>query len=89
MRSSAGRAAGARLRRGVDILVNNAATVEPLGVTAAIPAAELRRAFELNVIRRRADRAPGGRHRIRLGRQRRLRPGMCLAVAPRGPVPVA
>jgi NAD(P)-dependent dehydrogenase (short-subunit alcohol dehydrogenase family) len=34
----------------VDILINNAATVEPLGVTAAIPAAELRRAFELNVI---------------------------------------
>lgn len=34
----------------VDILVNNAATVEPLGPTAAVPAAELRRAFELNVI---------------------------------------
>jgi NAD(P)-dependent dehydrogenase (short-subunit alcohol dehydrogenase family) len=34
----------------VDILVNNAATVEPLGVTADIPAAELRRAFELNVV---------------------------------------
>jgi NAD(P)-dependent dehydrogenase (short-subunit alcohol dehydrogenase family) len=34
----------------VDILVNNAATVEPLGVTANIPAVELRRAFELNVI---------------------------------------
>ena len=34
----------------VDILINNAATVEPLGLTAAIPAAELRRAFELNVI---------------------------------------
>jgi NAD(P)-dependent dehydrogenase (short-subunit alcohol dehydrogenase family) len=34
----------------VDILVNNAATVEPLGPTAAIPAAELRRAFELNVV---------------------------------------
>jgi NAD(P)-dependent dehydrogenase (short-subunit alcohol dehydrogenase family) len=34
----------------VDILVNNAATVEPLGPTAAIPAAELRRAFEVNVI---------------------------------------
>ena len=46
-----GRAAGAALEAGrVDILVNNAATVEPLGVTAAIPAAELRRAFELNVI---------------------------------------
>ena len=34
----------------IDILVNNAATVEPLGVTADIPAAELRRAFELNVV---------------------------------------
>jgi NAD(P)-dependent dehydrogenase (short-subunit alcohol dehydrogenase family) len=34
----------------VDILINNAATVEPLGATAAIPAAELRRAFELNVV---------------------------------------
>jgi NAD(P)-dependent dehydrogenase (short-subunit alcohol dehydrogenase family) len=34
----------------VDILVNNAATVEPLGVTAAIPAQELRKAFELNVV---------------------------------------
>ena len=45
------RAAGAALETGrVDILVNNAATVEPLGVTATIPAAELRRAFELNVV---------------------------------------
>ena len=35
---------------GVDILVNNAATVEPLGPTAAVPVAALRRAFELNVI---------------------------------------
>ena len=34
----------------VDILVNNAATVEPLGPTAAISAAQLRHAFELNVI---------------------------------------
>jgi NAD(P)-dependent dehydrogenase (short-subunit alcohol dehydrogenase family) len=34
----------------VDILVNNAATVEPLGPTAAIPLSELRRAFELNVV---------------------------------------
>ena len=34
----------------VDILVDNAATVEPLGATAAIPAEELRRAFELNVV---------------------------------------
>jgi NAD(P)-dependent dehydrogenase (short-subunit alcohol dehydrogenase family) len=46
-----GRAAAAALAAGrVDILVNNAATVEPLGRTAAIPAAGLRRAFELNVI---------------------------------------
>ncbi|HWG11662.1 MAG TPA: SDR family NAD(P)-dependent oxidoreductase [Streptosporangiaceae bacterium] len=45
------RAVGAELEAGrVDILINNAATVEPLGVTAAIPAAELRRAFELNVV---------------------------------------
>jgi NAD(P)-dependent dehydrogenase (short-subunit alcohol dehydrogenase family) len=45
------RAAGAAIEAArVDILVNNAATVEPLGVTASIPAAELRRAFELNVI---------------------------------------
>jgi NAD(P)-dependent dehydrogenase (short-subunit alcohol dehydrogenase family) len=45
------RAVGAALADGpVDILVNNAATVEPLGVTADIPAAELRRAFELNVV---------------------------------------
>jgi NAD(P)-dependent dehydrogenase (short-subunit alcohol dehydrogenase family) len=34
----------------VDILVNNAATVEPIGPTAAIGAAELRRAFEVNVV---------------------------------------
>jgi NAD(P)-dependent dehydrogenase (short-subunit alcohol dehydrogenase family) len=34
----------------VDILVNNAATVEPLGPTAAVPAAERRRAFEVNVL---------------------------------------
>jgi len=34
----------------VDILVNNAATVEPLGPTAAIPPAELRGAFEVNVV---------------------------------------
>ena len=46
-----GRAARTAIGAGrVDILVNNAATVEPLGVTAAIPAAEWRRAFELNVI---------------------------------------
>jgi NAD(P)-dependent dehydrogenase (short-subunit alcohol dehydrogenase family) len=37
-------------RGGADILVNNAATVEPLGATATIRAFELRRAFELNVI---------------------------------------
>jgi NAD(P)-dependent dehydrogenase (short-subunit alcohol dehydrogenase family) len=34
----------------VDILINNAATVEPLGATAAIPAVELRGAFEVNVV---------------------------------------
>jgi NAD(P)-dependent dehydrogenase (short-subunit alcohol dehydrogenase family) len=32
------------------VLVNNAATVEPLGASAAISAADLRRAFDLNVI---------------------------------------
>jgi NAD(P)-dependent dehydrogenase (short-subunit alcohol dehydrogenase family) len=34
----------------VDILINNAAIVEPLGATATIPAAGLRRAFEVNVV---------------------------------------
>jgi NAD(P)-dependent dehydrogenase (short-subunit alcohol dehydrogenase family) len=34
----------------VDILVNNAATVEPLGPTAGINAAGLRLAFEVNVL---------------------------------------
>jgi NAD(P)-dependent dehydrogenase (short-subunit alcohol dehydrogenase family) len=34
----------------VDILINNAATVEPMGPTAGIPAAELRKAFEINVV---------------------------------------
>jgi len=34
----------------VDILVNNAATVEPLGPTVAIKAEDLRLAFELNVV---------------------------------------
>ena len=34
----------------VDILVNNAATVEPLGPTATIAAADLRLAFEINVV---------------------------------------
>ncbi|MBR7831132.1 SDR family NAD(P)-dependent oxidoreductase, partial [Actinospica sp. MGRD01-02] len=44
------RAIDAVLARGrVEILVNNAATVEPLGVTAQVPASELRWAFELNV----------------------------------------
>jgi len=45
-----GRAAVAMLAAGRgDILVNNAATVEPLGPTIAIPAGELRLAFEVNV----------------------------------------
>ena len=45
------RAIGAALARGrIDVLVNNAATVEPLGATAEIPVAELRWAFEVNVI---------------------------------------
>jgi NAD(P)-dependent dehydrogenase (short-subunit alcohol dehydrogenase family) len=45
------RAAEAALVPGrVDILINNAATVEPLGATATIPAAELRVAFEVNVV---------------------------------------
>ena len=44
-------AAAAALAAGrVDILVNNAATVEPLGPTAGIKAADLRLAFEVNVI---------------------------------------
>jgi NAD(P)-dependent dehydrogenase (short-subunit alcohol dehydrogenase family) len=34
----------------VDVLVNNAATVEPLGASASIGAGDLRQAFELNVI---------------------------------------
>ena len=46
-----GHAAAAVLAAGrVDILVNNAATVEPLGPTASIPAADLRLAFEINVV---------------------------------------
>ena len=45
------RAAGAVLAAGrVDILVNNAATVEPLGPTAGITAADLRLALEVNVV---------------------------------------
>ena len=35
---------------GVDILVNNAATVEPLGPSIDIAAADLRLAFEVNVV---------------------------------------
>ena len=46
-----GRAVAAVLAAGrVDILVNNAATVEPLGPTISIPAADLRLAFEVNVV---------------------------------------
>ena len=46
-----GRAAVAVLETGrVDILVNNAAVVEPLGPTIAIPAGELRLAFAVNVV---------------------------------------
>ena len=46
-----GRAVAAALAPGrVDILVNNAATVEPLGPTDGIKAGDLRLAFEVNVI---------------------------------------
>jgi NAD(P)-dependent dehydrogenase (short-subunit alcohol dehydrogenase family) len=46
-----GRAATAVLAADrVDILINNAATVEPLGPTAGITAADLRLAFEVNVV---------------------------------------
>jgi NAD(P)-dependent dehydrogenase (short-subunit alcohol dehydrogenase family) len=46
-----GRAAATVLAAGnVDILVNNAATVEPLGATIGIAAADLRLAFEVNVV---------------------------------------
>jgi NAD(P)-dependent dehydrogenase (short-subunit alcohol dehydrogenase family) len=46
-----GRAVGAVLTAGrVDILVNNAATVEPLGPTVGIKAGDLRLAFEVNVV---------------------------------------
>jgi NAD(P)-dependent dehydrogenase (short-subunit alcohol dehydrogenase family) len=46
-----GRAVAVALAAGrVDILVNNAATVEPLGPTAGIKVADLRLAFEVNVI---------------------------------------
>ena len=45
------RAEAALLATGrVDILVNNAATVEPLGPTVGVKAADLRLAFELNVV---------------------------------------
>jgi NAD(P)-dependent dehydrogenase (short-subunit alcohol dehydrogenase family) len=45
------RSAAAALAAGrVDILVNNAATVEPLGPTPGIAAADLRLAFEINVV---------------------------------------
>jgi NAD(P)-dependent dehydrogenase (short-subunit alcohol dehydrogenase family) len=46
-----GRAVAAALAAGrVDILVNNAATVEPLGPTAGVASADLRLAFEVNVV---------------------------------------
>ena len=46
-----GRAVAALLTAGrVDLLVNNAATVEPLGPTIGIAAADLRLAFEVNVV---------------------------------------
>jgi NAD(P)-dependent dehydrogenase (short-subunit alcohol dehydrogenase family) len=46
-----GRAVAAVLAAGrVDILVNNAATVEPLGPTIGIAARDLRLAFEVNVV---------------------------------------
>jgi NAD(P)-dependent dehydrogenase (short-subunit alcohol dehydrogenase family) len=46
-----GRAVAAVLAAGrVDILVNNAATVEPLGPTIGIAATDLRLAFEVNVV---------------------------------------
>jgi NAD(P)-dependent dehydrogenase (short-subunit alcohol dehydrogenase family) len=65
----------AALARGrVDMLINNAATVEPLGASAAIWAGDLRRAFEVNVI---APAPPGrrghpghGRGRLGADRQR-------------------
>lgn len=34
----------------IDVLINNAATVEPLGITTQIGAGDLRQAFEINVI---------------------------------------
>ena len=45
------RVVDAGLARGrIDVLVNNAATVEPLGASAAIEIGDLRQAFDLNVI---------------------------------------
>jgi NAD(P)-dependent dehydrogenase (short-subunit alcohol dehydrogenase family) len=45
------RAAAAVLATGrVDLLVNNAATVEPLGPTIGIASADVRLAFEINVV---------------------------------------
>jgi NAD(P)-dependent dehydrogenase (short-subunit alcohol dehydrogenase family) len=43
-------AAAAQAAGGIDVLVNNAATVEPLGPTIGIAAADLRLAFEVNVV---------------------------------------
>jgi NAD(P)-dependent dehydrogenase (short-subunit alcohol dehydrogenase family) len=45
-----GAVAAARARGPVDILINNAATVEPLGPTASIGTAEVRHAFDVNVV---------------------------------------
>jgi NAD(P)-dependent dehydrogenase (short-subunit alcohol dehydrogenase family) len=44
------RVINARRTRRIDVLVNNAATVEPLGTFTAIRGGDLRDAFELNVI---------------------------------------
>jgi NAD(P)-dependent dehydrogenase (short-subunit alcohol dehydrogenase family) len=40
----------AQVRGPVDILINNAATVEPLGPTAGLATADIRRAFGVNVV---------------------------------------
>jgi NAD(P)-dependent dehydrogenase (short-subunit alcohol dehydrogenase family) len=42
--------AAAQARGPVDILVNNAASVEPLGPTAGLGIADIRRAFDVNVV---------------------------------------
>jgi NAD(P)-dependent dehydrogenase (short-subunit alcohol dehydrogenase family) len=47
-RAAAAAATVAAIR--MDILINNAATVEPLGETGTIAAGQLRRAFEINVV---------------------------------------